>query len=258
MIRVALRGLLGRKLRAVLTALAIVLGVAMISGTLVLTDAIDRAFDQIFVQSYAGTDAVVTAAESNISFEGESATVPPFPEGVLNEVRGVDSVDAAAGSVFEETAVKILDREGEPIVKNAPTFGFGLDTTYARFNPLELKEGRWANGPDEVVIDSGTAEDESYGVGDRVGIATYAPLRDFEVVGVAQYPGVESIGGATFAVFDVRTAQQLLDKVGQARRRLRGGREHRDPRPARARPGAGAPRHGAGAHRVRAGGGGVV
>ena len=215
MIRVALRGLAGRKFRAVLTALAIVLGVAMISGTLVLTDAIDRAFDRIFVQSYAGTDAVVTAAESDISFEGESATAPPFPEEVLEQVRAVPSVDAAVGSVFDETAVKIIDSEGEPIVKNAPTFGFGLDASATRFNPLELKEGRWPTASDEVVIDTGTAEDEGYGVGERVPVATHAPVREFEVVGIAGYPGVESIGGATFAVFDVRTAQRLLDKPGK-------------------------------------------
>jgi putative ABC transport system permease protein len=187
----------------------------MISGTLVLTDAIDRAFDRIFVQSYAGTDAVVTASESDISFEGESATAPPIREEILEQVRGVSSVDAAVGSVFEETAVKIIDAEGDPIVKNAPTFGFGLDSSVPRFNPLELKEGRWASGANEVVIDSGTAEDEGYGVGERVPIATHAPLRKFEVVGIAQYPGVESIGGATFAVFDVATAQRLLDRVGE-------------------------------------------
>ncbi len=215
MIRVALRGLMGRKLRAVLTALAIVLGVSMISGTLVLTSAIDRAFDQIFIESYAGTDAVITSAESDITFEGESATAPPFNAGVLEQVRGVSSVDAAAGSVFEDTAVKIIDAEGEPISKNAPTFGFGLDSSVPRFNPLELKEGRWATGPTEVVIDFGTASDEDYGIGDSVPIATLQPLREFEVVGIAQYPGVESIGGATFAVFDLPTGQELLDQEGK-------------------------------------------
>jgi putative ABC transport system permease protein len=215
LIRVALRGLAGRKLRATLTALAIVLGVSMISGTLVLTDAIDRAFDRIFVESYAGTDAVVTSAESDISFEGETATAPPFSEDVLEQVRAVDSVDAAVGSVFEETAVKILDRDGDPISNFAPTFGFGIDSSVPRFNPLELKEGRWPTGADEVVIDSGTADDEGYGVGQRVPIATLEPVREFEVVGVARYPGVESIGGATFAVFDVPTAQRLLDQVGK-------------------------------------------
>jgi putative ABC transport system permease protein len=215
MVRVALRGLAGRKLRATLTALAIVLGVSMISGTLVLTDAIDRAFDRIFTQSYAGTDAVVTSAESDISFEGETADAPPFPQSVLRQVRAVPSVEAATGSIFEETAVKILDTDGDPISNFAPTFGFGLDPSETRFNPLELRQGRWPSGPDEVVIDTGTADDEGYGVGERVPIATLQPVREFEVVGIARYPGVESIGGATFAVFDVPTAQRLLDQVGK-------------------------------------------
>ena len=215
MTRVALRGLAGRKFRATLTAIAIVLGVAMISGTLVLTDTIDRAFDRIFVDSYAGTDAVVTAAASDISFEGETAAAPPIPEQLLGRVRAVPSVEVAVGNVFEEAAVKILDTEGEPIVKNAPTFGFGLDASVPRFNPLELEAGRWASAPTEVVIDAGTAEDQGYAVGERVRVATLAPVRAFELVGIAKYGGVESLGGATFAVFDLRTAQRLLDREGK-------------------------------------------
>jgi putative ABC transport system permease protein len=214
-IRVALRGLAGRKFRAVLTAIAIVLGVAMISGTLVLTDTIDRAFNRIFVNSYAGTDAVVQAAASDITFEGESATSPPFPESVLSQVRSASTVDAAAGSVFEESAVKIINRQGKVISNNAPTFGFGIDPAYPRFNPLELKEGRWASGPNEVVIDSGTAKDQGYRVGGRVPIATLRPVQDFKLVGIAQYPGVESLGGATFAVFNLPEAQRLLERQGR-------------------------------------------
>jgi putative ABC transport system permease protein len=214
-IRVSLRGLAGRKLRALLTSIAIVLGVAMISGTYVLTDTIDKAFDTIFVTSYAGTDAVVSAKSADFGFEGESAPTPPIPETVLAQVREVETVDAAVGSIVEETAVKILDEEGEPISAFAPTFGFGIDTSVSRFNPLELKDGRWPNGPDEVAIDSGTADDHDYGVGDNVRIATLQPTREFEVVGIAQYPGVESLGGATFSVFDLPTAQALLDREGK-------------------------------------------
>ena len=78
MMRVALRGLAGRKLRSLITAIAIVIGVAMVSGTYVLTDTIDRAFDTIFTESYAGTDAVVSAKSSDISFQGDTADTPPI------------------------------------------------------------------------------------------------------------------------------------------------------------------------------------
>jgi putative ABC transport system permease protein len=113
--RVALRGLLGRKLRAALTALAIVLGVAMVSGTFVLTDTIDAAFNQIFEESYADTDAVVTGPETGISFQGDSTETPPVPASVLDQVRKVDGVDSAAGFVIDESSAKILDRKGKAI-----------------------------------------------------------------------------------------------------------------------------------------------
>ena len=70
MIRFALKSLAGRKLRTSLTALAIVLGVAMMSGAYVLTDTIDKAFDAIFVDSYAGTDAVVTGKDRRLQLRG--------------------------------------------------------------------------------------------------------------------------------------------------------------------------------------------
>ena len=97
MIRFALKSLAGRKLRTVLTALAIVLGVAMMSGAYVLTDTIDKAFDAIFVDSYAGTDAVVTGKDAGFSFEGESAEPPPIPDETLERVRAVDGVEVATG-----------------------------------------------------------------------------------------------------------------------------------------------------------------
>src|SRR4029453_2762744 len=99
MIRFALKSLAGRKLRTVLTALAIVLGVAMMSGAYVLTDTIDKAFDAIFVDSYAGTDAVVTGKDPGFSFEGESAQAPPIPAETLEQVRQIDGVEVATGSV---------------------------------------------------------------------------------------------------------------------------------------------------------------
>ena len=218
MIKVALRGLAGRRLRAALTALAIVLGVAMVSGTYVLTDTIDKAFDNIFDRSYAGTDAVVTGAGDEISFQGITADQPAVPEELLARVRSVESVDAATGSVIDETSAKILDREGKAIdTQGAPSFGFGIDTSpeVARFNALNLVEGRWPEGPDEVVIDAGTADEQGYGVGAKVKVASLRPVREFRVVGLAQYSGVNSLGTATFAVFDVPTAQRLFDRVGE-------------------------------------------
>lgn len=217
MIRVALRGLAGRKLRASLTALAVVLGVAMVSGSYVLTDTIDKAFDAIFTESYAGTDAVVSGKGAEISFEGESADAPPLPEEVLEQVRAVDGVEVATGSVMDDAA-KVITPDGEAIETGGPpSFAFGVesDPEYARFNPLDLLEGRWPRGGSEVVVDEGTADDESLRIGDRIGVASIGPAQQFEIVGIAKYGGLSSLGGAIFTIFDIPTAQALLGKEGQ-------------------------------------------
>ena len=119
MIRVALRGLAGRKFRTVLTAIAIVLGVAMMSGAYVLTDTIDKAFNAIFVESYADTDVVVSCKDAGISFEGEQAPPPPIPDDVLEQVRGVDGVDVATGTVTD-FQTKLLKPDGESIDTGGP------------------------------------------------------------------------------------------------------------------------------------------
>jgi putative ABC transport system permease protein len=217
-IKVALRGLAGRKLRAVLTGIAIVLGVAMISGTYILTDTVQSAFTNLFTESYAGTDAVVTGRGLDISIEGEKPPDPPVDASLLDAVRGVDGVALAAGSVADENSTKILNSEGESANSAGwPTLGFGLDTSpqYDRFNPLNLLEGTWPAAADEVVIDAGTVDEQGWKLGDSVQISTLEPKRTFTLVGVARYGEIDSLGGLSFTVFTIPTAQELLGREGQ-------------------------------------------
>jgi putative ABC transport system permease protein len=222
LIRVALRGLAGRKLRAVLTSFAIVLGVAMVSGTFVLTDMISRAFDNIFTEQYANTDAFISGKSADISFEGETVAAPSFPADLLQRVRRLPDVEVAAGGIGDDSATKILDKKGKPIVPSgAPTFGFGIDFSpkAVRFNPLRLVSttppGRWPAAPNEVIIDRGTAGDEGFHVGDTIRIATLKPIAAFKLVGIAQYGSVSSIGSATFTAFPLAKAQELLNRKGE-------------------------------------------
>ena len=190
----------------------------MISGTYILTDTIDKAFSNLFTQSYAGTDAVVQGEGPDISIDGAAAPTPPVDASLLETVRGVDEVALATGGIYDETNTKILQPDGDAVsTGGAPSFGFGIDTDpqFAQFNPLNLLEGRWPSAPDEVVIDAGTADGQGYALGDTVEIATLVPKRAFELVGVAQYGGMDSLGTATFAVFTIPTAQELLDREGQ-------------------------------------------
>ena len=215
MTRVALRGLLGRKLRAALTAVAIVLGVAMVTGTFVLTDTIDRAFTTIFSSAYDETDAVVTGTKTLEWSQTGRGTVSPE---LLAELRGLPRVEAAAGTILDVSGdgnqATIVDKDGEPIVGNNPTFGLGVDPQDERFNPFQLVEGDWAAGSGEVVLDKSTATKHDFVVGDRVEVAGDGPARAYTVSGIATFGDVDSLGGATIALFDVATAQQVLRKDG--------------------------------------------
>jgi putative ABC transport system permease protein len=217
-IRVALRGLAGRKLRAALTAFAIILGVAMMSGTYVLTDTIDKAFSEIFEESRAGTDVVVSGKGADISFQGESSEVPPVDQGLVEEIAALPDVEAAAGTIADEDSTKIIGSDGKAInTQGAPSLGLGFDagTEADRFNPLNLVAGTWPAADGEVAIDAGTADSEKFDVGDTIRISTLEPAQDFEVVGIAKFGEVDSLGTATFAVFDLQTAQRLLGREGK-------------------------------------------
>jgi putative ABC transport system permease protein len=214
-IKVALKGLAGRKLRAILTALAIVLGVTMVSGTFVLTDTINKAFNNIFQGTYAQTDAVVSGKAVDINVQGDSAATPSIPQDLLAKIRALPDVAAATGSVMDDSNTKIIKKNGKAVNTNgAPSFGFGIDPSQTRFNPLKLVSGHWPTAADQVVIDSATASDLGYKVGDTIKVATLQPVRSFELVGLAQYGDVASLGSATFTVFTIPTAQSLLERQG--------------------------------------------
>ena len=210
MIAVALRGLAGRKLRAALTAIAIILGVAMISGTYVLTDTIDKAFNSIFEDTRAQTDVVVSGKSSGISFQGDTADTPPIPASVLAKVKAIPDVDAAAGIITDENT-KILKPNGKA-VQASPTFGYGLDPTQPRFNPLTLVAGEWPTGSNDVVIDESTANNEHFKIGDTIQISTDQPAQPFHLVGLVHFGDVKSLGSVTISAFTVPTAQQLFDQ----------------------------------------------
>ena len=216
MIRVALRGLAGRKLRASLTAFAIVLGVAMVSGTFVLTDTMNGAFDSIISQSYKNADVVVSGKTAfDTDTNGNAVQAPSFPETLLPKVRALPDVKAAAGSLTDDKT-KLVGRDGKLVGGHgAPNLAFSVEPrSDQRFNPLVLTSGRWPSGAKEVAIDSGTAGNKHYKVGDTIGIQTRGPVQQFRVVGVVKLPGV-SIGGATMSVFDIPTAQMLFHRQGR-------------------------------------------
>jgi putative ABC transport system permease protein len=214
MTRVALKGLAWRKIRGALTALAIVLGVAMVSGAFVLTDTMKKAANSLEAESYAGIDGVVTGTET---FHDQSSwqKTPSIPERYIANVRRVPVVGTAVGMVLDQA--KLVDGN-EKVIGQPPNFGVGIDGDARgadRVNPLTLGSGRWAAGPHEVAIDAGTARREHLRIGDSVGVVATGALRRYTIVGLAKWGNVDSLGAATMAAFDLRTAQRLFHKQGE-------------------------------------------
>ncbi len=210
MTRVALRGITTRRLRTVLTALAIVLGVAMVSGSYTLTDTMRGAADSLSSSAYDGTAAVVSA-KTAFKVDEEFAIRPSIPASALQQVRDVQGVEKAVGSISDEA--RIVGKDGD-IVGSGPYFGIGLDRNAGELSPFKLKEGAFASAPGEVVIDAGTADREGYSIGDSITVQARGPERKAEVTGIATFGDVDSIGKATFALFDLQAAQTLFDKPG--------------------------------------------
>jgi putative ABC transport system permease protein len=215
MVRVALKGLAGRKARAVLTAIAIVLGVAMVSGTYILTDTIKSAFSTVFTRVYKNTDAVITG-KSAVGGEGnEERTLPPsFQESLLARVQALPGVAEAAGGITDRA--QLVGRNGKVIAHGgAPALAFSHHVGAERFNPLTLTSGNWPTGPDQVAIDAGTASKESFSAGQRIGVIARGPVQHFTISGTVKFGGVSSLGGATISVFEKTTAQQIFNKQGR-------------------------------------------
>jgi putative ABC transport system permease protein len=226
MTRIAIRSLAARRLRTALTALAIVLGVAMVSGAFTITDTMRGAAGSLSSAAYDGTDAVVTARTAfAVDADDWTAKRPTVDASLLEQVRSVPGVAVAAGDITDEA--KIIKRDGKP-AGDGPYFGVGFDASVPaaeRLTPFRLDAGRWAAGPREVVIDAATAEDQDYGVGSRIRITTRGVPHEFEVVGTAKFGTVKSMGVTTSAVFDLEAAQALFGRGDRVDGLLVAGRD---------------------------------
>ena len=213
MISFTLKGLLTRKLRTALTAIAIILGVATVSGTFVLTDSIDKAFDSIFSDVYRNTDATITPKSPFDTGDGSGTTEASFDESLLGKVKELPDVQAAIGGVASDSTQFIKD--GDAIAYGgAPNLGFSVDPTQPRFNSLSLVLGAWP-GAGEVVVDKSTADKEDLTVGQKIGVQAEGPVEQMTIAGIVKFGSVSSIGGATLAGFDLPTAQKLFEKEGK-------------------------------------------
>jgi putative ABC transport system permease protein len=215
-LRVTIKGLLARKRRLVTTGIAVVLGIAFLSGTQLLSRTLSASIESLIGDVYDGIDAVVRSADAQ-----ESPFGPPIratvPVDLVERVGTVDGVRAAVG-VVEQSGPSLLDQRGKVIGG-----GFGPPTlTYNWIDDRQLMfgvltEGTAPTADDEVVLDFQSAADAGVPVGGEVRISTLQagtePYRLVGLVGLGE-DGQDS-SGAKVMFFTTPTAQRLTNQPDQ-------------------------------------------
>ncbi|HEX3279015.1 MAG TPA: ABC transporter permease, partial [Thermoleophilaceae bacterium] len=134
---------------------------------------------------------------------------------MLDKVRALPEVKTAAGEVSPQEAnvADIIGSDGKKAAMES--VGGSYDTATAGLSPFKLKAGKAPHGPGEVAIDAGTAEKKHYEIGDSVVVSTLGKQHTFRVSGTLSYGDVDSLGFASIAAWDVKTAQSLMNRDGR-------------------------------------------
>jgi putative ABC transport system permease protein len=208
--KLVLRGLLTRKLRTVLTSIAVLLGVAMVSGTWVLTDQITQAFDDIFRNANRGIDVI---ASRQTEFTTEDGSMQgPLDESVIDQIAAVDGVAAVAGQI-EALGALVLDGDFLGSTGGAPSLVISDPGEPFNTNPLE--DGRFPEQSGEVAVDTGLAAEHDLRVGQRLDLATDVGTEPVTISGIYRFGGGTDFGGATIVLSTFDDAQRWFDREGQ-------------------------------------------
>jgi putative ABC transport system permease protein len=228
MITAALRSLAQRKLRTALTAVAILLGVAMIAGTYVQTDQIRAAFDDILQTANQGVDANIAPRSE---FTSDFLSIPALDERMVARVARVRGVDRAAGEIYQPGSLVVRGRAVEP--QFAPAMVLAM--VEKPFNPMRIVSGRFPAARGEIVVNRKLATDNHLALGARVGVTSRTGIHPARLVGIADFGDVASVGGATMIIAPLRDVQawnrlqgRVTSIVASARRGVTPGQMVRD------------------------------
>ena len=209
MLHATLSSLLARKLRLVLSALAVVLGVMFVSGSFVLTDTLTRSFDDLFRGIYATVDVQVgPAGQNGTSMDDSDIATETLPASVLDKVRAVPGVASATGEVVSDGA-RVIGANGKVVSTFGPP---SLGEAWTGTNELvQLREGRGPTADNEIAINADLAKRAELKVGDQVGVLTREPKQVFTLVGIIGYSGGrDTLGGTQSVLFTEPVAQKLM------------------------------------------------
>ncbi|MFF7790592.1 FtsX-like permease family protein [Streptomyces sp. NPDC007991] len=206
MFRTALRNVLAHKARLLMTVLAVMLGVAFVSGTLIFTDTLSGGYRDQAAKSYAHVDVEVRSY-------GQSDKVPGISGKALDEIARLDGVAGAAGRVGGLAGV--ADKDGGLIGSGSSGMGANFAPGKGGKDPLYVfTQGSGPTDPGQVALDKDTAEKGGYEVGDTVRVAFRGPAKTYELSGIFTTDDTGVALGDSLALFDTPTAQRLFLQPG--------------------------------------------
>ncbi|WP_200213343.1 ABC transporter permease [Micromonospora coerulea] len=211
MFRATWKSLLARKVRLLLSGLAVVLGVMFVSGAFVLTDTLGRSFDAVFADGYSNIDVIVSAKPKVELSEAEGEQVAaPVPASVVDQVKAKVPAATDVTGLVNADGARLIGSNGKVVTSFGPP---QLGENWVGENDLiQLRDGsREPRADDEIVINQALADAAKVKVGDRVGVLTLEPKKEFTIVGVFGYSGGrDSMGGVNEVVFTTPVAQRLM------------------------------------------------
>ncbi len=214
--KATLKGLLAHKLRLGLTALAIVLGVGFVSGTYLLTDTMNRAFDNLFRNVEKGVAVEVSGVprfKANGPGGEDAGSAERVPNSLIAKIEAVPGVRTAEGSL--SGYAQLVGKDGKAITTGgAPTFGTAK-LSDPELSAVTAREGRAPRTDGEIGVDAATARKHDLHIGDTVKVLLQGPPMEARIVGIFGFGSADNLGGATLVVFDPHTAQRVLNGGGK-------------------------------------------
>ncbi|MFD9188741.1 ABC transporter permease [Streptomyces phaeochromogenes] len=211
MLKATLRSFLAHKGRLLLSALAVVLSVAFVAGSLIFSDTVTRTFDRLFASTSA--DVTVTPKE-DLDSQIPSGAIATVPTSLVARIDKIDGVALARPDVAVEN-ITVVDSENESVgpTTGAPTIAG--DWYVTERSPVELTSGHAPRGPDEALLDADTADKKHVGIGDTLTVIAQPGSFKVKVVGIATFRTTNP--GAALVFLDPAVARtKLLGKADAA------------------------------------------
>lgn len=213
MFRITLNSLWSHKRRLISTCLAVLLGVAFMSGTLVLTSTINNVFDDLFASTNKGTDAIVRGPVL-FKADDQGKVRDKIPQSTVDKVRAVSGVSGAAPRLQTADAT-LLDHRGDPMGGQGPPTFVGSWTADAKLNDYRVAEGRGPRRPGEAVVNKAAAKQGGFRVGRTITIVTAKGKQRLRLVGLTRFGSADSAGGVISVSTTLPQAQAITGEKGR-------------------------------------------